>query len=245
MATALPSPPPLNLLLERDLVALFCDFDGTLVEIAPTPDDIVVPPGLVGKLHALADRIGGRMGIVSGRGIEDLEGHTGPLVLYRAGSHGASRLRPDGSRIGEVPEGLPESCIGELKVFSEANGLDYECKPHGGALHFRADFSLGELALAKAQALAQTHGLAVKRGKGVVELVRPGANKGAATHALLGESAFAGSLPVFIGDDLTDEDGFAAARDHGGFGIVVGDRPSTNARYRLETVEAVRRWLEL
>lgn len=88
-------------------------------------------------------------------------------------------------------------------------------------------------------------GLAVKRGKCVAELVDTGATKSAAVDAFMAIEPFIGSLPVFIGDDVTDDDGMRAASDHGGFGVAVGDRKSTAARYRLASVSDVRDWLGL
>ncbi|QYU71248.1 hypothetical protein J4558_01785 [Leptolyngbya sp. 15MV] len=93
--------------------------------------------------------------------------------------------------------------------------------------------------------LAARHGLKVKRGKFVAELVRPGADKGAAVRAFMAEMPFAGSRPVFIGDDVTDEDGFAAASEQGGLAITVGPRDSRLARFGLADPSAVRDWLGL
>ena len=87
--------------------------------------------------------------------------------------------------------------------------------------------------------------MCVTSGKGVAELVRPGATKAAAVSAFMEVAPFAGAVPVFIGDDVTDEDGFAGAGEHGGFGIAVGERPSRQARYGLDSVAAVHHWLEI
>lgn len=243
--TSLPSPPSLADLLGRGPVSLFVDFDGTLVGIAPTPDAIHVPADLGSRLSSLKDRVMGRLALVSGRALDDLESHLGRIPVARAGSHGASRFLADGTRLGEAPKGLPEEAVSELRNYAEQYGLLYETKSHGGALHFRAKPDLAGAVLDHATAVARRYGLELTSGKSVAELVRPGANKGAALEAFMAIEPFAGSLPVFIGDDVTDEHGMAAAIEFSGFGIAVGERPSKAARYHLEDVAAVHNWLDL
>lgn len=241
---SLPSPPDLRDVLARADHALFLDFDGTLVELAPEPDLIHVPDGLVNSLHRLRDRLEGRLALVSGRSLEDLEKHLGDLAVCRAGSHGVARRRADGSPIGQEPEGLPEEAVTRLRAFADDHGLLYEAKSHGGALHFRRDPSKEEAVLNFAREVAARHELQVTTGKAIAELVRPGADKGAAVRAFLSQDDFTGAIPVFVGDDVTDEDGMASAIECGGFGIAVGERPSKNARYLLADVTAVHHWLE-
>lgn len=242
---ALPSPPSLGELARSRPVALFVDFDGTLVEIASAPDAIKVPTDLAARLEGLHASLDGRLAVVSGRSIEDLENHVDNLRVSLAGSHGVSRRRADGSGLGPTPLALPEEAITALREFAGAHEVTFESKRHGGALHYRARPAAEDMVRAFAAELAERHGLAVKHGKAVAELVQPGADKGAAVRAFMAESPFAGTLPIFIGDDLTDEDGFQAVRGFEGFGIAVGDRPSRHARYRLETVTDVHEWLTL
>lgn len=243
--TTLPSPPPLGDLSAGRPTALFLDFDGTLVEIAPRPGDIHVPDDLADRLHALRDRLEGRLALISGRALDDLHLHLGEVAICRAGSHGASRFLSDGTRLGEEPRGLAEASVAELRAYAEENGLFYETKQHGGALHFRGQPEKRAATLAFAQDFAASRELCVTSGKGVAELVRPGATKAAAVEAFMQVPPFAGALPIFVGDDVTDEDGFAGAEQHGGFGIAVGERPSDRARYRLDSVAAVHHWLEI
>jgi trehalose 6-phosphate phosphatase len=225
--------------------ALFLDFDGTLVDIAASPDAIEVPGDLAGRIARLDDRLDGRVALISGRSLDDVERHLGELSWCRAGSHGVDCRRPDGKPVGREARTLPGVIGDALEAFSRAEGLVYEAKPHGGALHFRARPDAGDRARSFAADLARHHGCEVKIGKGVVELVEPGADKGAAVRAFMGLPEFAGALPIFVGDDLTDEDGIAAATTLGGFGVVVGDRQDTAARYRLGTVREVHAWLSL
>ncbi|MBX7540223.1 trehalose-phosphatase [Qipengyuania sphaerica] len=241
----LPSPPDLADLLSVGPVALFLDFDGTLVGIAPRPGDIDVPDGLADRLHDLRDRLLGRLALVSGRALDDLEIHLGAVSIAKAGSHGASRFLADGSRLGAAPSGLPEAAVEELRDFANQHDLYYETKSHGGALHFRGEPEKEQATLAFARQVADRHDLDVTSGKSVAELVRPGANKGAALKAFMAVEPFIGSTPVFIGDDVTDEHGMAAAIEFAGFGIAVGERASEAARYHLQDVEAVHNWLNL
>lgn len=237
-------PPPLSELVARGPLALFLDFDGTLVEIAGSPDAIVVPVDLSDRLSALSDRLGGRLALVSGRGIVDVESHCGTLAIAVAGSHGAAR-RMAGSRDTGLLEPLPAAVVAEIEQFALANAVAFERKPHGAALHSRGAPEREDDCLAFMVALAGQHGLVAKRGKMVVELVQPGADKGAAVDAFMALDPFAGATPVFVGDDITDEDGFAACLRLGGFGIAVGERESALARYSLADPAAVQDWLHL
>jgi len=242
---ALEPPPSLRLLREQGPVALFLDFDGTLVEIAATPDGIAVPQTLGGALFDLSARLDGRLALVSGRAIPDLQHHLGPLRVARAGSHGIAREFGDGSALGAMAQALPDSAAEALRSFASKAGFMLEEKQHGAALHYRANPALEPDGLSFAEKIARMHGLEIKRGKCVIELVRPGASKSGAVRAFMEVPPFAGSRPVFIGDDITDEDGFAAAVELGGFGILVGDRSPTIARYQLADPDAVHAWLAL
>lgn len=240
----LPPPPPLHLLQQGARAALFLDFDGTLVEIARGPDAIMPPPGLAQRLEALAALLGGACAIVSGRGCANLARYLGPVRLTIAGSHGAHIIAADGTRLRDAMP-LPPDASEALRAFALAHDLLFEAKPHGAALHFRTAPEKARIAESFTTALAERHGLATKTGKCVIELVQPGASKGGAVGLLCRTDPFVGAVPIFIGDDVTDEDGFAACNALAGFGIAVGERPSEAARYHLDGVDAVWRWLGL
>ena len=241
----LSAPPPLEHWLDAGPVALFLDFDGTLVELAPGPDAIEPIAGLADMLKQLDVRLGGRCAVVSGRGIADIEKHIGPLELAAAGSHGSDIRAANGTVLGDEPIGLPQEIETELRAYAAEHGIDYEEKPHGGALHYRSAPEKGEAAEAFGKALAAKHGWTAQSGKCVVELVAGQADKGTAVTALMETNPFDGARPVFLGDDLTDEKGFAVCNEMGGSSILVGERTPTCAKYQLPDVASVHRWLGL
>ena len=140
--TTLPQPPALDAMASGKPVALFLDFDGTLVEIAPTPDGIDVPPGLAASLQDLAAQVDNRLALVSGRAISDIEGFTGPLRIARAGSHGVDMRLPDDTPLASAPEPFPRGALAQLAEFAGYKGFALEEKPHGAALHYRANPAL-------------------------------------------------------------------------------------------------------
>ena len=239
--STLPPPPPLADLTDP---ALFVDFDGTLVEIASGPDAIAVAADLGSRLEGLSARLGRRFAVVTGRSLDNLDSFLDTTAFFRAGSHGAHVVDAEGSVLREAAA-LPDEAVASLMGFAQDNGLLYERKAHGGAVHYRSDPSQEYAVREIAASLAARYGLAARHGKCVVELVWPGADKGGALRLLAAMAPFAGGTPVFIGDDVTDEDGMAAAAALGGFGIAVGDRASDNATYHLDSVKDVHAWLKL
>lgn len=236
------APPPLSRLAPA---ALFLDFDGTLVDLAEAPGAIAVPSGLKPLLDRLAGRLDGRLAIVSGRAIDDLQGHLGASAAVLSGSHGAELLYADGRRVPvSAPPGLAAAREAVRRFAAGADGLLVEDKPAGIALHYRLaperEDSVGDFI----EALAGRSGLALQRGKMVAELRPVGTDKGAALRRLMAEPPFAGARPVFVGDDLTDEHAFEAAAALGGAGVLVGPARATAARWRLDDVAAVTGWLE-
>lgn len=235
-------PPPRSLL---EGAALFLDFDGTLVELAETPDAIRVSPSLAPLLARLGERLGGRLALVSGRSIADLERYLQCSGLAVSGSHGLELRLRDGSL-------LPVAACCDLREARErlqslaggTPGLLVENKPFGVALHYRKAPQEEKRVTAFLLELAEQTGLIVQEGKMVAELRPPGADKGSAVRAFMLERDFAGAHPLFVGDDVTDEDAFRAAEELGGGGILVGPERDTAAKWRLDDVAAVTSWLE-
>ncbi len=225
--------------------AFLFDLDGTLVDIAPLPDDIVAPPGLEEALAALVALTGGAVGIVSGRRIAGLERllprFDGPL----AGVHGLEiRLGGAGSAVVAEPgggDGLELMRAALASWIHRHPGLTIEDKGLAIAIHFRARPEQAEAVDAFAEAvLARAPDLRIQRGKMVVEVRAKGPGKGDAVAAMMALPAFAGRKPLFFGDDVTDEDGFAEAAARGGAGVYVGDitRP-TLATFQVPGPSAV------
>lgn len=241
MADDAKPPPPLSLL---GGAALFLDFDGTLVELADAPDAIDVPGELRGLLHRLSERLDGRLAIVSGRSLADLDRHVGCGGVAMSGSHGLELRLADGSL---RPLARPEALDGardEIVRFAAAGeGLIVEDKPASVALHFRMAPEREKEVGALMHGLAARSGFVVQHGKMVAELRPAGADKGDALRALMREPAFAGARPLFMGDDLTDEHAFKAAAALGGAGVLVGPPRVSAAIYRLSGVADVVRWL--
>ncbi|SMF78487.1 trehalose-phosphatase [Allosphingosinicella indica] len=238
--TDLSPPPPL-----APDVALFLDFDGTLVELAEAPDAISVPHHLPRLLTRLGERLDGRIGIISGRALADLERHLDCRGFAVSGSHGAELRLGDGTSLPvETPESLSAARIAVRALATRFPLLIVEEKPAGIAVHYRRVPEAQDAVIALMTELAEGDGFVLQRGKMVAELRPRGADKGAALRRLMREPKFAGARPLFVGDDLTDEDAFAAAASINGAGILVGPPRKTAARWRLADVAAVAAWLE-
>ncbi|MEI4471863.1 trehalose-phosphatase [Frigidibacter sp. MR17.24] len=223
--------------------ALFLDFDGTLVAIAPTPDAVIVPPALAPLLTALSARLGGALALVSGRALDEiagfLPGYGGPAI----GSHGAEARGLPGLAGGGVGPRDLAALHDRFRAFAAAEGLLFEPKPHGAAIHFRARPEAEARARAfVTEVLAGEPGLALQTAKMAFELRPEGATKDAALRAAVAAAPFAGRRPVYLGDDTTDEPAIAWAGSSGGIGVKVGDGDSA-ARHRLSGPAEVLGWL--
>jgi trehalose 6-phosphate phosphatase len=243
---SLPAPP--SGLLDG-AVGLFLDFDGTLVDLAERHDSVVVAERVPALLKALSHRLEGRLAIVSGRPAHEILSYLdqpahAPCFAV-AGSHGLELIRTDGRRDAPEPPGGLAGAIAALQAFAKNwPGVVIEEKPFGVALHYRQAQEAAEAGARLAKDIAASSGLSLQHGKMVYELRAIGADKGDAVRLLLEDPGMAGSRPVFLGDDLTDEAGFAVANVLGGAGILIGERDGpTSARYGLPDVSAVHGWL--
>lgn len=230
--------------------ALFLDFDGTLVDLAPEPEAVIVPGGLVRTLEALDQYLGHAMALISGRPIEQLDVFLAPLKLSVAGVHGAERRSADGTVTLLPTHPLQHVEEAALALSGQYPRLRVEIKRGSVALHYRQAPELQALCLQTMQAaVEESPGLTLLPGKMVFEAKPGGASKGHAIEAFLQEPPFAGRRPVFVGDDFTDEVGFATVQRMQGLGIKVGegasvawqrlDSPAT-LRYQLHTTVAAK-----
>jgi trehalose 6-phosphate phosphatase len=239
--TVLGRPPCLCL---SQSTALFLDFDGTLVEIADHPHDVVVSEFLPPLLVQLSRKLDGRLAIVTGRSIAALEALLGPISLAIAGSHGGEFRPAADAEIEPLAAPLPGAVVDELNRFARASGgLLVEPKPFSAAIHYRHHPEVLPNLRACTESLAAEFGLAIKHGKKVIEVTMPGSDKGSAVERFMALPAFDGAIPIFIGDDVTDEDAFAAVRRYDGEGVLVGAPRPTAATSRLDGVAEVHRWL--
>ncbi|SIT49106.1 trehalose-6-phosphate phosphatase, biosynthetic [Paraburkholderia ribeironis] len=227
--------------------AFFFDFDGTLVEIAPTPDGVLVQPRVIELLTELRTLTNGAVAVVSGRGIDSIDGFLSLPDLPIAGLHGAERRDANGDtqRIGFHDERLLRMEQVLAQVVNEHPGMLLEIKGAALALHYRNAPDRETVAReATGRLVADYPGAYVLQpGKMVYEIKPKDVDKGRAMRAFLDEPPFVGRKPVFAGDDLTDEKGFAVVNERGGLSIKVG-AGETMAHTRLESVTALLDWLE-
>lgn len=232
-------PPPLP---ARDW-ALFLDVDGTLLDLAATPGEVRVPDDLVGDLRCLHEALEGALALVSGRRVEVLDALFAPLRLPAIGLHGLQRR--DGETVEhEPPHGLPSVLGAARDLAAKFPGALVEDKGITLALHWRnapaAEEPLHEFA---SSALIELPGYRLQPGRDVIELRPDGHDKGDAIVALLSIPPFRGRMPVFIGDDLTDEYGFDAVNARRGITVLVGSRAPSAATCALPNPAAVRAWV--
>ncbi|MEJ2173774.1 MAG: trehalose-phosphatase [bacterium] len=226
--------------------ALFLDIDGTLLTHAETPDAVYVDDALRELLERLRRQNGGALALVSGRAIADVDALFEPLVLPVAGQHGVE-WRDAAGNLHHLP--FPEEHLRQVAqrfaAFKARHpGIVFEDKGHSLALHYRLAPQLErEVRTLVEHAVADLgQNFELQAGKLVCELKPGGHDKGTAIEAFLSTAPFEGRTPVFIGDDLTDEYGFATVQRLGGHAVKVGEGEST-AEWRLADVEAVRGWL--
>nr|WP_240756884.1 trehalose-phosphatase [Roseicella aquatilis] len=206
--------------------ALLLDFDGTLVEIAATPDAVRVPPDLPGLLHRLSDELAGALAVISGRPLKDLD-HFLPVPIAMAGDHGAT-LRPDPAEPALRPDLPAPPAAWRTRadaLVARHPGTLVEDKAHGFVIHYRQAPEAGPEAEALMASLVAEDPAAfdLLEARMAWEIRPRGASKGTAVEALMSRPPFAGRVPVFIGDDVTDEEGMAVARRFGGHGLRLQD----------------------
>ncbi|WP_260864104.1 trehalose-phosphatase [Citrobacter sp. Marseille-Q6884] len=226
--------------------AYFFDLDGTLAEIKPHPDQVVIPRDILQLLHRLATRNAGALALISGRSMAELDALTTPYRFPLAGVHGAERRDINGqTHIVTLPENVEREISARLHAaLAELPGTTLEAKGMAFALHYRQAPEHEAALLALAEHITRTWPqLALQPGKCVIEIKPKGTNKGEAIAAFMQEAPFAGRMPVFVGDDLTDEAGFGVVNRAEGISVKVGSG-ATQATWRLAGVAEVWHWLE-
>jgi trehalose 6-phosphate phosphatase len=219
--------------------ALLLDLDGTLLDIAATPAAVVVPPDLPGTLARVRAALDDALAVISGRPVEEIEALLGGIPYAVAGEHGAAIRPAPGAPLerGELPA-LPAAWVGQAeRVAAGYRGVLLERKAHGLVLHYRLEPASGP---ALRQALLSILGdddtlFTVMPAHMAWELKPRAADKGRAVRWLMARRPFSGRVPVYVGDDVTDEDGIDAARGLGGIGL--------NVQQSFGDAAGVRGWL--
>lgn len=226
--------------------ALFLDLDGTLVDIEAHPDDVIVGDALRALLRRVCTACDGAVALITGRTIADADRILDGAIVNMAGVHGLERrinnkLHRDHEAAAEL-----SAALADLRELAEAGALKARVEEKGVsvALHYRHAPALEQDVRACAAQIAARHRLRTLPGKMVIEIVAGAHTKGDALEAFIRAAPFAGRTPIAVGDDVTDEDAFAAAARAGGFAIRVGESRSSSAAYRLAAPAAVHAWLE-
>ena len=237
--------PPLPHTADRHW-AWFLDVDGTLLEIEACPDLVTADAGLLRLLQDLHSNYGGALALISGRSLDQLDRIFGDLTLTAAASHGLQQRLPDGTVLNRASE-VPFGSLRRITEFADRHpGLVVEQKPFSVGLHYRARPELETTVL---EAMEKIHAeldndARLMRGKMVVEIMPAGANKGSAIRSFMQTRPFEGRFPVFVGDDVTDEYGFAVVNELGGLSIRVGGAARSAAQWQLGNVADLRAWLK-
>jgi trehalose 6-phosphate phosphatase len=237
---ALPRPP----ILDTERVALFLDLDGTIAEISERPGDVGPLAKRTRLLGAIGRALNGRLAILTGRTLEDVDRILEGAVMSVAAVHGLVRRLPDSSviRTEAAPQLAKARRAFEAMALAEP-ALIVEDKGASVALHYRQVPGAERAAREATSRIAPAMGLVVQHGSMVSELLTPGPDKGDALRTFQDDPRFTGFQPVMVGDDLTDEPAFAAANALGGYGVRVGSPRATAARFGLEGVSEVLAWL--
>jgi trehalose 6-phosphate phosphatase len=226
--------------------ALFLDVDGTLLDIARTPEAVEVSEELKDVLSSLNTQLSGALALVSGRSIVDLDRLFAPLVLCVAGVHGSERRTASGTILRTPADAHHlDRARAMLDEFATTHhGVLIEDKNIAIAVHYREAPQWQAEVERIVSDVQRTLGgeFRIQNGKCVCELRPARHSKASAIASYLTEEQFAGRTPIFVGDDVTDEDGFEFVNSTG-MSIKVG-QGATKAKYRMESVQEVHRFLE-
>ena len=224
--------------------ALLLDIDGTLLDLARTPDRVKVPAELLRSLEKLSHQLHGAVAFVSGRSLESIDTLFAPFQPAAIGAHGGEIRGVDGevTRIAPLPDSIREIFAG---LAEHIPGLLLEDKKSALALHYRLAPEAEPVlksAMEKHAALFAAEKVNILHGKAVIEVRPHGIDKGSAVLKLARQKPFKGRAVLFGGDDTTDMDGFRILPELGGRGFSVGRR-FAGAEHVFDTPRAVRQWL--
>ncbi len=240
---ARPAPP----VTDTRRLAVFLDVDGTLLALRDTPDEVRSDTALRVRLARLATRTDGALALISGRTLTEIDRIFAPLQLSAAGTHGGE-IRHAGTDLSPPSlTRLDAKALAPLEALVAANeGLLLENKGVSVSVHYRLrpEFETECRAAMETLHALDPDSTRLLAGNKVFELTPRSANKGAAINRLLGEAPFRGRQPVFVGDDTTDEAGFAAVNAKDGISVRVAHADTTEARFGLANVAAVHTWLD-
>ncbi|WP_333823658.1 trehalose-phosphatase [Pinisolibacter sp.] len=239
---------PLAHLADIGRPALFLDFDGTLVDLAATPDAIVVPRGLPDLLVRLESALGGALAIVTGRRIVDIDRFLAPAVFVVAGVHGGEYRTGRGDIVRPTTEPIEADLVEAIRILERlVPGVLVEPKGATLTVHWRAVPQAAdrvEAELARILEGGPDH-LEISHGRKVFEVCPRDISKGAALGHLAALPAYRGRIPIMIGDDVSDESAFAAAERLGGVGYRVRGETFAAAVADFDSPRRVREWLSV
>lgn len=235
------APPPLDVHKH----ALFLDLDGTLVDFAAHPEQVVASERLRHLLADLTQAMNGALALVTGRSIASADAVLDGALVHVAGVHGLEQRAEGGVRRTGDPSRV-SAAADEARALITSGALDADIEDKGVALaiHYRRTPQFADAVRRSAAELAQRHGLSLLEGKMVVELKLGERTKADAVNDFMLTPPFAGRMPIAVGDDITDEDAFRVVAALGGHAILVGAERPTAARCRLDDTRAVFDWLK-
>jgi trehalose 6-phosphate phosphatase len=221
--------------------AMFFDIDGTLIDIAPTPYEVIMPTNLINSLEQLYKKLGGAIALVSGRSLMVIDSLFAPLKLPAAGVHGAElRLNEKLLMSQPIPQSIRESIYFAFNSYPE---IIIEDKKYTIAVHYRQapDFEEKIYNILQKIINDKEEEIKILKGKMVFEITKSNFNKGTAVKFFMEHPPFMGRKPMFIGDDETDSFAMEVCKKMGGIGIWV-DKYYTSKEY-VSTAQ-VREWID-
>jgi trehalose 6-phosphate phosphatase len=242
-----PSAPSALLAGDVRTYALFLDCDGTLLDIAATPDQVRVPPGLVELLVRISRGLGGALAVLTGRQLAEIDVLLTPAQFVGAGVHGSELRTVSGGAITRVASALPNSLVEEVvRLAQQLPGIIAEPKGPGLAVHYRLAPHLKDALEAQLRILLKQYpdGLVLCPGRKLLEIIPAGHSKGTALETFSALPGFAGRRPIMIGDDMGDIPAFAAAQRLGGAGLRVAGEQFGDTDVELQNPARVIAWLE-